>query len=93
MHELLESLDGDLIRKYEQIRSPYYTTYPTGGEWNSDFKHQHYLNALKHSTSLGQKVPLALYIHFPFCPELCYYCCCINVIILFFVPSSISSII
>ena len=80
MHELLESLDGDLIRKYEQIRSPYYTTYPTGGEWDSDFKHKHYLNALKHSTSLGQKVPLALYIHFPFCPELCYYCCCIKTI-------------
>ena len=55
MHELLEALNGDLIRKYEQIRSPYYTTYPTGGEWDSDFDHSNYADALKQSTSPGQK--------------------------------------
>ena len=36
MRDLIEALNGDLIRKYEQIRSPYYTTYPTGRafKWN-----------------------------------------------------------
>ena len=80
MNDLLEALNGDLIRKYEQIRSPYYTTYTTGGEWDSDFDHSNYADALKQSTSPVQKVPLALYIHFPYCPELCYYCCCIKTI-------------
>ena len=80
MNDLLEALDTQLISKYEQIRAPYYTTYPTGGLWVPEFRHSHYLDALKEEIDPGKKIPLALYLHFPFCPELCYYCCCIKTI-------------
>jgi len=73
-------LDIDLIRKYEKVRSPYYTTYPTGGEWSNQFSEEGYIQALKEMLPKNEDVPLALYVHIPFCKKLCYFCFCITYI-------------
>jgi oxygen-independent coproporphyrinogen III oxidase len=80
MNDNIATLSADLIRKYAERDIPYYTSYPTGGQWNPDFNHQSYMEALKKTAPQGQKVPMSLYVHFPFCPELCYYCCCVKTI-------------
>ena len=58
MNDLLEALDTQLISKYEQIRAPYTTTYPTGGLWVSEFRHSHYLDALKKEIDPGFFLPI-----------------------------------
>lgn len=69
-------LDIDIINKYEAIKSPFYTTYPTGGEWTSQFNSERYTQALRDSCAGRKKVSLALYIHIPFCQKLCFFCFC-----------------
>lgn len=80
MGKIPVELDLDLIRKYEKVKSPYYTTYPTGGEWHKDFSPKDYLAALEETFPKGSKVPLDLYVHIPFCEKLCYFCFCITYI-------------
>lgn len=72
--------NNSLIKKYEKVKSPYYTTYPTGGEWSENFSHQDYSDALKQSLPKNTEVPMALYVHIPFCKRLCYFCFCITYI-------------
>ena len=80
MSKAIIELDIDLIKKYEKEKSPYYTTYPTGGEWNSMFIAEDYLTALEETLPKNEEVPMALYVHVPFCKKLCYFCFCITYI-------------
>ena len=72
--------DLNLIKKYEKVKPPFYTTYPTGGEWSNDFNSDDYLRALEEALPQGREVPMALYVHIPFCAKLCYFCFCITII-------------
>lgn len=80
MPKAIIELDVGLIKKYEKEKSPYYTTYPTGGEWGNDFSSEDYLKALEQTLPKNREVPMALYIHIPFCKRLCYFCFCITYI-------------
>ena len=72
---LLESLSS----KYTKS-GPYYTSYPSVGQWSKDCGATDYETALDNLFLDNKDVPLALYLHYPFCPELCSYCCCYVVI-------------
>jgi len=66
----------DLIRKYDRP-GPRYTSYPTAPEWTDAFGPERYAEHL--SRADGDAGPLSVYVHLPFCREMCRFCGC-NVI-------------
>jgi oxygen-independent coproporphyrinogen-3 oxidase len=67
--------DPQLLSKYN-TSGPRYTSYPTALEFNDEFKHDDFIQAVKDSPNRE----LSLYVHIPFCHTLCYYCGCNKVI-------------
>ena len=67
----------ELLKRFD-INGPRYTSYPTADRFHSHFSAQEYEGALK-KASQSQK-PFSLYIHLPFCPNICYYCGCNKII-------------
>ena len=61
---------ADLIQKYS-VNGPRYTSYPTALSLQSDFPASAVQAALADSAA-----ELCLYLHIPFCQQLCYYCGC-----------------
>ena len=69
--------DADLVRRYGG-RGPRYTSYPTAVQFTEGFGAAQYRdNAL---ASNAAALPLSLYVHIPFCHELCYYCGCNKIV-------------
>ncbi len=66
----------DLIQKYDRP-GPRYTSYPTAPEWTDAFGPERYAEHL--SRADGDGGPLSVYVHLPFCREMCRFCGC-NVI-------------
>ncbi|HSM92234.1 MAG TPA: oxygen-independent coproporphyrinogen III oxidase [Anaeromyxobacteraceae bacterium] len=66
----------ELIKKYDRP-GPRYTSYPTAPEWKDDFGPARYEEHLARADA--QAGPLSLYVHLPFCREMCRFCGC-NVI-------------
>jgi oxygen-independent coproporphyrinogen-3 oxidase len=58
---------------YLDKRIPRYTSYPTAVQFGSDIDGAIYANWLE---NIPSDLPLSLYIHVPFCAELCLYCGC-----------------
>lgn len=73
---MLQIPSWDLIKKYDRP-GPRYTSYPTAPEWKDDFKAPQYLRHLERAEAAGG--PLSIYVHLPFCREMCRFCGC-NVI-------------
>ena len=63
-----------LAEKYA-CQGPRYTSYPTAPQFRQDFPLEDY------RASLGPSLePLSLYIHLPFCRDICYYCGCNKIV-------------
>lgn len=62
---------SELIRKYD-VAVPRYTSYPTVPCWEDNVSQTAWVNSLQHQR--GKAV--SLYIHLPFCEQLCTYCGC-----------------
>ena len=69
--------DSDLIRRYD-LAGPRYTSYPTAVQLHSEVGSFDLLHALRESRRSVR--PLSLYLHVPFCANICYYCACNKVI-------------
>ena len=69
--------DSDLIRRYDQA-GPRYTSYPTAVQFHDGVGSFDLLHALRESRRALR--PLSLYLHLPFCANICYYCACNKVI-------------
>ncbi|MEP4484467.1 MAG: oxygen-independent coproporphyrinogen III oxidase [Halioglobus sp.] len=67
-----------LAKKYA-CQGPRYTSYPTAPHFRDDFKVQHYIDWQKQVSS-QQSAPLSLYVHIPFCRDICYYCACNKIV-------------
>lgn len=60
-----------LINKYN-VSGPRYTSYPTALQFREEFSLDTYIKDM----CIDANTPLSLYIHIPFCHQLCYYCGC-----------------
>ncbi|MFZ5961021.1 oxygen-independent coproporphyrinogen III oxidase [Pseudomonas knackmussii] len=69
--------DADLIRRYD-LSGPRYTSYPTAVQFHEGVGPFDMLHALRDSQKARR--PLSLYVHIPFCANICYYCACNKVI-------------
>ncbi|WP_288062737.1 oxygen-independent coproporphyrinogen III oxidase [Rodentibacter caecimuris] len=67
--------DDKLIQKYNQS-GPRYTSYPTALEFHENYTNQDFIRAAERYPDR----PLSLYVHIPFCHQLCYFCACNKVI-------------
>ncbi|KID59123.1 coproporphyrinogen III oxidase [Pseudoalteromonas luteoviolacea] len=67
--------EDSLIQKYN-ISGPRYTSYPTALSLTSGYSQSDLTRAIASSANRA----LSLYIHIPFCHQLCYYCGCNKII-------------
>jgi oxygen-independent coproporphyrinogen-3 oxidase len=65
-------IENTTILKYDQ-QVPRYTSYPTAPHFNSSVNDEVYVGWLK---ALPNQETISLYIHTPFCNQLCWYCGC-----------------
>lgn len=52
---------------------PRYTSYPTAVEFHEGVAGPHLLNAIN---GVGHDEPISLYVHIPYCQQICWYCGC-----------------
>jgi oxygen-independent coproporphyrinogen III oxidase len=61
------------LLKYLDQRIPRYTSYPTAVQFGPEIDARSYAGWL---TTLPAPAPVSVYVHVPFCAELCLYCGC-----------------
>jgi oxygen-independent coproporphyrinogen III oxidase len=67
-----------LVAKYS-MGGPRYTSYPTAAHFSTDVDQRFYRDHVQMQSS-ESIAPLSLYIHIPFCQNICYYCACNKVV-------------
>ena len=70
-------VSSELLTKYA-TNAPRYTSYPTAVDWTKDFAPESYPKLL--ARAAGRDEPLSVYVHLPYCAQLCLFCGC-NVVI------------
>ena len=70
--------DGIAMARKYATSGPRYTSYPTAPQFSDDFDLQRYRNWQDRQERHGD--PLSLYVHLPFCHDICYYCACNKVV-------------
>lgn len=67
----------DLLQNIQKA-GPRYTSYPSSNHFSQDFGRVDFLKALWAIN--GRQQPLSLYLHIPFCYQLCYFCGCNKIV-------------
>jgi oxygen-independent coproporphyrinogen III oxidase len=68
---------GKLLKKYD-VPTPRYTSYPTVPCWETgSFTNEKWISSLRSAfEATNDSKGISLYIHLPFCENLCTYCAC-----------------
>ena len=72
-------LTEQLLRKFD-TPGPRYTSYPTADRFVENFGPADTVRVLGELRERSSTAPLSLYVHIPFCEQLCYYCGCNRII-------------
>jgi oxygen-independent coproporphyrinogen-3 oxidase len=72
-------IDPVLIRSHD-VSGPRYTSYPTADRFVEAFGEPQLRQWLAKRNIGGFSQPLSLYVHLPFCANVCYYCACNKVV-------------
>ncbi len=72
------NVGAELLSRYDRP-GPRYTSYPTAPMWHERFGADDYRAALATAGSKSDQ-PLSLYVHVPYCEQLCWFCGCTTVI-------------
>lgn len=75
-------MQAELLKHLER-RIPRYTSYPTAAEFGAGIDAQTYRRWL---TGLPSGAPVSIYLHVPFCAELCLYCGCNTTVVRSYSP-------
>ena len=67
-------ISSSFLDKYNKP-GPRYTSYPPATSFHTGFDNQQYIDALVKSNS-DKPESISVYIHIPFCPQLCFFCGC-----------------
>ncbi len=74
MSQTVNISNRNLLKKYN-VPAPRYTSYPTVPYWQEEAPSQsEWFSAIQ--TSFTQSNEISIYIHLPFCEQLCTYCGC-----------------
>ena len=68
------NIPENLIEKYN-VPVPRYTSYPPANFFSTEYTEADYLNAVVLSNE-DEPQNISIYIHIPFCSQLCHYCGC-----------------
>ncbi len=63
----------EIFARYAQMRVPRYTSYPTAPHFSAAVDEAEYRSWLG---ALPSDRPVSVYLHIPFCREMCWYCGC-----------------
>ena len=72
-HSIINDVTPEMIQRYNRP-GPRYTSYPTVPVWEKGQFHEDYVQCLQ-KESLKER-PISLYVHLPFCRQLCTFCGC-----------------
>ncbi|MCE1163791.1 MAG: oxygen-independent coproporphyrinogen III oxidase [Bacteroidetes bacterium] len=67
--------DISLMTKYNK-QGPRYTSYPTAPMFSHDFDAEQFKKEIISTNGAEDSSDLSLYMHFPYCDTLCYFCGC-----------------
>lgn len=71
--------DAGLVRRFDRS-GPRYTSYPTADRFAGGFGAAEYAEWAARRSIGGAERPLALYVHLPFCRDICFYCACNKIV-------------
>jgi oxygen-independent coproporphyrinogen III oxidase len=69
----IAQISDEILEKYNRP-GPRYTSYPTAPVWKEDFGPADFKAACAKADERG--TPVSLYMHLPFCENLCLFCAC-----------------
>ncbi len=69
--------DNEMLQKYD-VPGPRYTSYPTALQFTESFDDRAWETYLRERPPTV--APLSLYVHIPFCRDICYYCGCNKIV-------------
>ena len=77
--DLNPATDTAVLRRFDG-NAPRYTSYPTADRFVEAFGPQAYRAAVARRSAGALRRPLSLYLHLPFCRDVCYYCACNKIV-------------
>ena len=68
------SIDNKLLKKYNK-KGPRYTSYPPATHFSEKYDDKDFINSVINSNKEDPQ-NVSVYIHIPFCPQICHFCGC-----------------